>query len=74
MLLTVNFKIAHLKIGNLVGKIENRHLAALASEQFEEEVAPASRPFNRNLDENYGHLAARPLENGTRPLCWSVPG
>ena len=50
MLLTVNFKIAHLKIGNLVGKIENRHLAALASEQFEEEVAPASRPFVKNLD------------------------
>ena len=55
-------------------KIENRHLAGLASEQLQEEIAPASRPFDRNLDENYGHLAARPLENGTRPLCWSVPG
>ena len=74
MQLRVNFKIAHLKIGNLVGNIENRHLAALASEQFEEEVAPASRPFVRNFDEKYGFLAARPLENGTRPLCWSVPG
>ena len=48
MLLRVNFKIAQLKIGNLVGTIENRHLAALASEQLEEEVTPASRPFDRN--------------------------